>query len=189
MYIPQGKYFYFPPNYLYFKSKGKRFHQNFNKVYPQNKPIKLRPNYSITKWRSKLNPKLRYKQMMREYWEKRVPKKSYYYPNINTHKEDQRMYPTKATKYQIKHYGIENALNVINNQPIRRLFDKPLIASPQAAMSSECVACDKSGMDCMLVRIPFLTSLYGKGSTTPPPQRYRVTNYVIITIFFFVLTV
>ena len=36
-------------------------------------------------------------------------------------------------------------------QPIQRLFDKPLIASEEAAMSYECIECDKRGMDCMLV--------------------------------------
>ena len=158
LYPPQGKYFYFPQDYFYFKSKSKRFHQNLNNVYPPNKSIRFRPNYSITKWRSKPNPKLRYKQMMREYWEKSIPKTNHYYANINTYKEDQIIYPTKTTQHHIKHYGIGNALNAINNQPIRRLFDKPLIASPQDAMSSECVACDKRGMDCMLVRIQFLTS-------------------------------
>ena len=38
-------------------------------------------------------------------------------------------------------------------QPIQRLFDKPLIASEEAAMSYECIECNKRGMDCMLVNI------------------------------------
>ena len=130
--------------------------------------MKVRRNYGITKWRSKPNPRLRYKpwfDQMREYWEKRKPTKTNYYAKINAYKEDPIIYQTKTTQRHVKHHGFENGLNSINNQPIRRLFDKPLIASPEAAMSSECLACDKRGMDCMMVRIQFLKSLCGKKST------------------------
>ena len=36
--------------------------------------------------------------------------------------------------------------------PRNRIFDKPLIASPAQAMSSECLECDEKGKDCFMVR-------------------------------------
>ena len=36
--------------------------------------------------------------------------------------------------------------------PMTRIFDKPLIASPAQAMSSECLECDEKGKDCFMVR-------------------------------------
>ena len=186
IYIPQGKYFYLPAEYLYFKPKDSRFHQNFNQGHHQNKSTKFRRNYGNTNWRSKAYPKLRYKQIMKGYWDKRLPKKNHYHDKINLQNEDQ-MYPAKTTQLGIIHYGIENALNGINNQPVRRLFDKPLIASQQAALSSECVTCDKKGMDCMLVRTQFLTSLNGNMNVLR--IIYIVTHYIRITKFFFIILV
>ena len=38
------------------------------------------------------------------------------------------------------------------DSPKNRIFDRPLIASPAQAMSSECLECDKKGKDCFMVR-------------------------------------
>ena len=44
------------------------------------------------------------------------------------------------------------SLSITRDIPINRIFDKPLIASPAQAMSSECLECDEKGKDCFMVR-------------------------------------
>ena len=40
---------------------------------------------------------------------------------------------------------------LIKENHVRRVFDKPIIASPLAAMSQECVSCSQRGIGCILV--------------------------------------
>ena len=71
-----------------------------------------------------------------------------YLSSTTPQKNHQIIYRERTRDPYIKHSTFENVMN----EPIRRLFDKPLIASPEDAMSSECRECDERGMDCMLVK-------------------------------------
>ena len=50
------------------------------------------------------------------------------------------------------HNKLGTALGSINENQVRRVFDKPIIASSQATMSQECVSCSQRGIGCIFVR-------------------------------------
>ena len=83
----------------------------------------------------------------------KFPKKNRYYSKKTPYGNYREyIYNVNGGYSGVKNYNTNTALMKNKYQPIRRLFDKPLIASPEAAMSSECIECDERGKDCMLVR-------------------------------------
>ena len=136
--ISHGKFIYLPKKYIYLSQKTNNFHdEEYDKVRPDILRNDLKQNYND--WKS--------------YVMKKLPKKHRYYPNYSPYKNHREyMYNVKGGYSSVKNYNTNTAAMKSKPPPIRRLFDKPLIASPEAAMSSECIECDERGKSCMLVR-------------------------------------
>ena len=85
--------------------------------------------------------------------ERNIPNKNKYHHNYRPYNDYREyMHNVKVGHSNVENYYANNALMRIKHQPVQRLFEKPLIASPEAAMSSECIECDERGMSCMVVR-------------------------------------
>ena len=146
--ISRGKYIYFPSNDLITKPRTTPFEYDDYEPISYIKPLhdKIRIAYV-----NQGLPKSKYKR--------HPPHEKYYWSSngLSKYKQDYvRINPEE------KEMSYDNAQRFPNNiyvksvtktqdQPLKRLFDKPLIASEEAAMSYECIECDKRGMDCMLV--------------------------------------
>ena len=55
-------------------------------------------------------------------------------------------------KKQLQYLSQRQGNNEIVGQQVIRLFDIPLVATEEAAMSRECLACKNRGRECLFVR-------------------------------------
>ena len=55
-------------------------------------------------------------------------------------------------KKQLQYLSQRQGNNEIVGQQVKRLFDIPLVATEEAAMSPECLACKNRGRECLFVR-------------------------------------
>ena len=146
--ISRGNYIYFPSNELIPKPKTTPFEYDDYEPISYIKPLhdKIRVAYV-----SQGRPKSKYKRHrpIKEYYGSSNGLSKYKQDYIrNNPKKNEATYDN-AQKFQNNIYF--KSITKTQDQPLKRLFDKPLIASEEAAMSYECMECDKRGMDCMLV--------------------------------------
>ena len=149
--ISRGKYIYFPPNHLIPKRRKPPFEYNDYEPISYIKPIREKIKVAYV---TQSLPEPKYKRHR--------PHKKYYWSSNDLSKYKQNYVRLNPKENEVTY---DNPIRFPNNvyvktvpdvtkskvQPLKRLFDKPLIASEEAAMSYECMECDKRGMDCMLV--------------------------------------
>ena len=154
----QKKYHRLPKKALYFQELNKYWnnsrHYDFLQPRPHRKYIKPYANGG----RNFFN----YKQYKRPFYEQSMIKfrrKNYFGDKNSWHSTP--IYKGLGHKYayqpQSKNTIFEDdtsgaSFSSTGGVPINRIFDKPLIASPAQAMSSECLECAEKGKDCFMVR-------------------------------------
>ena len=154
----QTKYHRSPKKSLYFQEMNKHLnnsrHNDILQPRPHRKYIKPYGNGG----RNFFN----YKEYKRPFYEQSMVKfrrKNYFGDQNNRHSTP--IYQGLRNKYayqpQSKNTIFEHNTSAASSSstggfPINRIFDKPLIASPAQAMSSECLECDEKGKDCFMVR-------------------------------------
>ena len=150
--VSHGKYIYYPPNYLYPKQRRTAFPNNEYQSISYLQP--LPPNIDVA-YVSSISQKPKFgaqKSKKKYYWTPKVSsKKNRFYPKHNQMKK-KLIYHEKFRSPEPVYLNTQiEPTKAFSDLPIQRLFDKPLIASEEAAMSYECTECDKRGMDCMVV--------------------------------------